>query len=320
LVAAMSFATIQAAYGARHIATYPLTADKVPAVRAYQRIGASYSSLLVSRFAEAMAAGFCAGARNGLTVVDIDSPDDRLVREIQVRFGATPLQVITPSGGRHLYYRHGGEARRHRAFPDVDILGAGNVVCAGSETSKGRYQIERGSLDDLARLPRLAAAPAPSKPGQKVVPGERNTELYRYLARHVAHCDTLDALVDVARTWADDRLEVPLPDAEIVKTASSAWRRRGGRKLFMQHVVEGPKFAALVADVEVWGVCAYLMTENGPAAEFFIADGLGQARGWPRRLVPAVRRTLLSMEIIERVRPPRKGTPALYRWRPPNEE
>jgi hypothetical protein len=320
LVAAMSFADIQAAYGARRVATYPLTADKVPAVRAYQCIGASYSAQLVSRFAEAMAAGFCAGARNGVTVVDIDSTDDRLVHEIQVRFGATPLQVITPSGGRHLYYRHSGEARRPRLLPDVDILGAGNVVCADSETAKGRYQIERGSLDDLPRLPSLAAAPATSQRREKVQLGERNTELYRYLARHAVHCDSLDALLDVARTWADRRLAVPLPDTEIVKTATSAWRRRGERKLFMQHVVEGPKFAALVADVEVWAVCSYLMVENGPAATFLIADDLGKARGWPRRLVPRVRRKLLNMEIVECVRPPRKGAAGLYRWCLPRDE
>jgi len=152
----MSFAQIQAAYGAIRVATYPLTADKVPAVRAYQRIGANYSAQLALRFPEAMAGGFCAGPHSAVTVVDIDSSDDNLVYEVQNRFGSTPLQVVTPSGGRHLYYRYGGETRRIRLLPDVDILGAGNVVCAGSETAKGRYQIERGSLEDVSRLPSMA--------------------------------------------------------------------------------------------------------------------------------------------------------------------
>lgn len=316
----MSFARIQAAYRAIRIATYPLTADKIPAVRAYQRIGANYSARLASRFPEATAAGFCAGSHSAVTVVDIDSNDDHLVQEVQVRFGTTPLQVVTPSGGRHLYYRYGGETRRIRPLPDVDVLGAGNVVCAGSETAKGRYQIERGSLEDICRLPSLATSRLASPRPKQVQPGQRNIELYRHLAKHAPHCDTFDALLDVARTWADRNVSVPLPDAEVVKTATSAWSRRGGRKLFMHHVVEGPKFPALVANVEAWALCAYLMAENGPAAKFFIADGLGPARGWPRRLVPAARRALLSMDIIECVRPPTKGTPALYRWRPPNDE
>ena len=36
----------------------------------------------------------------------------------------------------------------------------------------------------------------------------------------------------------------------------------------MQHVIEGPKFAELTADLEVWGVCSYLLAENGPNTEF----------------------------------------------------
>jgi len=310
----MSFADIQAAYAAYGVATYPLSENKKPAVRAYDRIGAPYSARLALRFSCATAGGFFAGQRNKLTVVDIDSPDDRLVGEIEARFGCTPLQVITPSGGRHLYYRHSGEGRCIRPFPHVDILGAGNVVCAGSETTKGRYRIERGSLDDLDRLPRLAARGAAQCPG-KVQPGERNTELYRYLARHAVHCDTLDALLDVARTWADRRLAEPLPDAEIVKTATSAWRRRGGRKLFMQHVVGSSIYARLAANTDALALWAHLSIENGPSATFYIADGLGKAMGWPTRFVPAARKALLGIGLVECVRRHRKGAPALYRWR-----
>jgi len=57
----------------------------------------------------------------------------------------------------------------------------------------------------------------------------------------------------------------------------------------MQHVFAGPQYAALVANVQAWALCTYLMVENGPAAEFFITDSLGPARGWPRRLVPAAK-------------------------------
>jgi len=312
----MKFADIQRAYGEHGVDCYPLKADKTPAVRAYDRIGAAYSMHLAVRFTDAMAAGFCAGHRNRVTVIDIDSTDDQLVEEVEARFGKSPLHVTTPSGSRHLYYRHRGEARRPRALPDVDILGAGNVVCAGSETAKGRYRIERGSLDDLDRLPRLAAKGAAPQRPERVQPGERNTELYRYLARHTVHCDTLDALLDVARTWADRQLAEPLPDAEIVKTATSAWRRRGGRKLFMQHVVGSSIYARLAANTDALALWAHLSIENGPSATFYIADGLGKAMGWPTRFVPAARKALLDMGLVECVRRHRKGAAALYRWRP----
>jgi hypothetical protein len=37
---AMSFADIQTAYATHRVATYPLSVDKTPAVKAYDRIGA----------------------------------------------------------------------------------------------------------------------------------------------------------------------------------------------------------------------------------------------------------------------------------------
>jgi hypothetical protein len=75
--------------------------------------------------------------------------------------------------------------------------------------------------------------------------------------------------------------------------------------------------ATLIAKPELWTLCSYLMIENGPTAEFMIADGLGEARGWPRRFVPAGRKSLLDMGVVRCVRVPRKGAPGLYRWEKP---
>jgi hypothetical protein len=317
---AVRFADIQAAYGAHRVATYPLKADKTPAVSGYGRIGAPYSAKLARRFPNATAAGFVAGPRNRMTIIDIDSPDDRLAEELEGRFGATPFRVRTPSGGRHLYYRHGGERRQIRALPDVDILGAGNVVAALSIVSNGRYQLERGTLDDLDRLPQIKQLEARSRDGTTICRGQRNTELFRYCRSIVDHCDTYDQLLVTARTWADRRLAEPMPDAEVVKTAASVWRYRGGRRRVMNHIAGRPVFSALSADPAVLGVYAYPSAENGPGAEFMIADGLGPARGWPRRLVPEARRALLVLGIVERIRPAGNGLPALFRWKLPSAD
>jgi hypothetical protein len=221
----MRFADIQAAYAAHRIATYPLSVDKTPAVKAYDRIGAPYSAELALRWPDAKAGGFCAGARNKLTVVDIDGIDDRLVDEIQGRYGATPLHITTPSGGRHLYFKHGGEVRQIRPLPNlpVDILGAGNVVAAGSIVSNGRYEIVRGSLDDLDRLPRLAVSPALPKRPVTIPDGKRDDTLFRKLLRHARHSDDFEALLDVGRTLNMD-CEPPIADNQVAKIARSAWR------------------------------------------------------------------------------------------------
>jgi hypothetical protein len=314
----MSFADIQAAYGAHRIATYPLKADKTPAVSGYGRIGAPYSAALATRFPDATAAGFLAGPRNRVTVIDIDSPDDRLAEEIEGRFGTTPLRVRTPSGGRHLYYRHQGERRLIRALPNVDILGAGNVVAARSTLPNGRYELERGTLEDLDRLQPIRQHEQRSREGTTIPLGRRNTELFRYCRSIVDYCDTHEQLLDAARTWADRRLAEPMSDAEVVKTATSVWRYRDGRRRVMNHILARPVFSALAADPAVLGVYAYLSAENGPGAQFMIADGLGPARGWPRRLVPQARQALLALDIVECVRRPRNGLPGLYRWKLPN--
>ena len=316
----MGFAAIQAAYAAHRVATYPLIDGKSPAVKSYNRIGAPYSAELAVKFRDAKVGGFCAGPRNGITVIDIDTTDLKVVDEIEDTAGPSPLHVVTPSGGRHLYYRNNRERRCIRAWPDVDILGTGNVVCAGSEIAKGRYVIERGSLDDLDRLPRLGLSLSPPARVEKVPVGGRNNELFRHAQSIVAYCDTLDQLLDAARTWADDRLAAPLADAEVVKTCHSVWTYRGGRKRFMNNIFDGPTYSKLTANPDAMALCFYLSCENGPQAEFWIANGLGPARGWPHRMVPRARRALLELGVVKCIRLPRKGAPGLYKWCLPRDE
>jgi hypothetical protein len=82
----------------------------------------------------------------------------------------------------------------------------------------------------------------------------------------------------------------------------------------MNHIVEAQVYASLIADTDALGLFAYLSAENGPDAEFMIADGLGPARGWSHRFVPRTRKALLDMGVVRCVRPRGKNAPALYRW------
>jgi Bifunctional DNA primase/polymerase, N-terminal/Primase C terminal 1 (PriCT-1) len=307
----IAFAQLQEVYAAHRVATYPLSENKMPAIRGYERIGVHGSAQLALKFAEVTAAGFLAGSRNRITVADIDTDDEKLVEEIENRYGATPLLVRTPSGGWHAYYRHAGEARRIRPLPDVDILGGGNVVAALSVVPKGRYEIVRGSLEELDRLPTMRQD---NRPPARIPEGKRNNALFDYCKSVVSHCDDFDQLLDAALTWADARLAVPLPESEIAKTCRSVWDYRGGRKRIMNHIIDSKIYKALAADTDALALFAYLSAENGTDAEFMVADGLGEAMGWPRRFVPAARKTLLDLGIIRCVRRHAVGQPALYRW------
>jgi len=152
-------------------------------------------------------------------------------------------------------------------------------------------------------------------PFERIPEGRRNNELFKYCNSIVGYCDELDQLIDAATTWAADRLASPLSSAEIIKTCDSAWQYRGGRKRIVNHIVERPEYEALVANTGALALFAFLSAENGAGAEFMIANGLGAARGWPRRFVPAGREALLRLGLIECVRLPGKKAPGLYRWR-----
>ncbi len=272
------------------------------------------------RFASANL-GFMCGSHNRLTVVDIDSPADSELQHALAAYGDSPIIVSTPSGGRHVYYAHNDEPRKVR--PDeqhpIDMLGGGLCVAPPSARPSGAsYAWLRGGLADIANgnLPKIrsGAVPKTRLAGPRVQEGERNARLFKYCRQIVGYCDDLDALIDAGRSWADNECAVPLTDAEIVATAYKVWKYQGGRRRVMQNIVESPLFQRLIADVEVWALYAYLATENGPVAHFMVADGLGPARGWPRRMVPRARRALLDLGAIKCVRQPRKGTPGLYRW------
>jgi hypothetical protein len=266
--------------------------------------------------------GFMCGPINRLTVVDVDSPADSKLQHALATYGDSPIIVSTPSGGRHVYYAHNDEPRKIRpdAGHPIDMLGGGLCVAPPSVRPFGAsYAWQRGSLADIANgnLPKIRNGAVPKTDlgrGPRVPIGERNAQLFRYCRQIVGHCDDLDALIDAARSWADNQCVAPLPDAEIIATANSVWKYQGGRKRVMQNIVEAPFYAALVANLPALALYSYLSAENGPNAQFMVADGLGAARGWPQRFVPKARKALLDMGAINCVRFPRKGVPALYRW------
>ena len=157
--------------------------------------------------------GFMCGPINRLTVVDVDSPADSELQHALATYGDTGAIVRTPSGGRHLYYRHDGEGRVIRPDPSrlIDMLGGGLCLAPPSARSSGAsYAWQRGSLDVIANdnLPKIRNGAVPRTRdvgrGPRVQEGERNAQLFRYCRQIVAYCDDLDALIDAARNWADN--------------------------------------------------------------------------------------------------------------------
>jgi hypothetical protein len=123
------FSKWQPRYAKHAVATFPVE-DKVPCVCHWQKVGLKGSAQLALKFPEAQAFGFKCGARNRITVIDIDTNDEGVVEEAIRLFGESPILWRTGGGNYAMPFRYNGEKRRIRAVADlpIDILGEGFVV------------------------------------------------------------------------------------------------------------------------------------------------------------------------------------------------
>lgn len=328
-----SFAQWQPEYAEHGIATFPVKADKTPAVSNYLRMGQRASASLAQKFADADAFGF-ACRRSKLTILDIDSPSERLLADALADFGPTPLIIRSGSGHHQCWYANAGEPRRVRADPSrpIDILGDGFCVAPPSKVAKGSYSIIEGTLDDLASLPtmrQLADAVAPTetdvapsvKAGSGGVPvGQRNSWLWRELMRAARDCPDQAALVEVAGQL-NKRCAETLPDDEVLRTVGSAWDKTAngenwcgeGRVAFSPSLIDN----LLDQDPDAFVLLAILKRHHW-GRQFVVANAMAEHMpkgGWTRQRLAAARRCLISIGHIIEVRPSSSfHGPAIYEF------
>ncbi len=318
------FAQWQPVYAERGIATVPCSPEKAPLVKHPERFGREGSGEIATRFPGATAFGYYAGRRNGLTVLDVDSTDERVLADGISRHGATPLIVRTASRKFHALYRHNGERRKirpWRGFP-VDLLGGGLCIAAPSVLAKGQYQILEGSLDDLNRLPimrglepELYSTHIGPRPQLREGDG-RNNWLFRQLGREAHSCDDFDQLLDRAQTL-NEGIGEPMQEAEVAKIAGSIWKyTTEDRNWFGRHSsrLDLTEVDALVTHPYTMTLLNWLQAHHGPDNTFMIANGLANLLEWPRRPFQAARRQLIESGRIIPLNRPRPGRPVMYRW------
>lgn len=323
------FAEWQPRYAAQGIATFPVN-GKLPAVRNYLRIGLSASRLLCTRFGNAEGLGL-ACRPNGLTVLDVDSSDERILEEAFAEFGPSPFIVRSGSGHFQAWYRHNGERRwirPDRAKP-IDILGDGFVVAPPSRSNSGKYEIIRGSLDDLASLPTLVRSvpdeseniPGWQPPGKKVEEGRRNAELWLACMRKAHGCLNIDELKRYACAMNTSECAVPLSESEVARLVAGVWKKtqsgenwigQGRRVVFRFEDVD----RLLPDNPDAFAVLGLLKRHHGPDDRFVVANAMAPSVGLSLRRFVAARSHLERLGVLELIRPPsaRIG-PALYRFK-----
>ncbi len=327
----------QPAYAAQGVATFPvlLTDDtKRPAITHYGKVGLPGSADLATKrqFASVNALGFMAGARSRVTILDVDSSDEKVLTRALDRHGQTPLIVRTASGKFHALYRYNGERRRIRPWGKrlpIDILGRNGFVVAPPSsqggTAKGQYEIIQGNLRDLERLPVLrglepeALDRIPNKEWKDLREHDgRNLALFRQLGKEAHHMKSFDEVLDRAASLNSQFAE-PMSADEAIKVARSVWKMQSegrnhiGRTYLPFDVAEAKQI--ITEEPDLWMLVSLLQTTNGPTAKFMATnEWLAKTLRWSPSRVRAARRRMLEEGYAREVSAPRPGRATLYRW------
>jgi hypothetical protein len=315
----------QGIYAERGIATIPCGAEKTPLVKHPERFGRDASREIATKFPDARAFGYYAGRRNGITVLDVDTTDEKVLAAALDRHGHTPIIVKTGSGKYHALYRHNGERRSIRAWKGlpIDLLGAGLCIAPPSIVAKGQYEIIEGHLDDLDRLPimreiddRLYADVGPRPRSQMFAHDGRNVDFFPLLMREAHHCDDYEQLLDRAETLNSQYGE-PMEQARVIRTAKSVWgytergENRFGTFGSWSTLEEVKEF---IDDPDGFYLLSFLRAHQGPDATFMVANGLAEIFGWRRHRLADARQRIIERGHIKAIRQAGRGHPGLYQW------
>lgn len=325
------FADWQPQYAAHGIATFPVR-DKRPAVRGYLKVGERTSEQLALKFSNDNTFGF-ACKRSRITVLDIDTPDDKVLTDALDRHGTTPLVIRSGSGNYQAWYRHNGEGRCIRPDPSkpIDILGDGFVVAPPSMGSKGQYQIIAGTLDDLDTLPILGCPDLPTNKKHNTPPlsfcplsgsvqksdGARNETLWRECMKMARGCHGIEQLMEKAMD-CNAAYYKPLPAEEVLKIVASAWGYEvegknwfghGARIIFAVDEVDN-----LLKDNQDAYILLSVLKRHHWGRNFSVANGMAEDIGWRRQRLASARLHLIECGHIEELRPAMRHSPAVYRF------
>src|SRR5262249_25815937 len=103
------FSRWQPRYAEREIPTFPVDETKRPRIRGWQRVGLKGSAELANKFDDADALGYVTGRRSNVTVLDIDTTDERVAADAIQRHGQPAIIV---SAGRQRLCACGPEQDR----------------------------------------------------------------------------------------------------------------------------------------------------------------------------------------------------------------
>ena len=186
--------------------------------------------------------GIATGKVSNITVIDCDNPN-LSVEELEKEFGASNFIVSTPSGGKHLYYQHGGESKKTNFDGrKIDLIGSGCFIIAPNSFNckkNGHYKLVKGGFDDLTNLSELKANLIDYEPKNElsaisrnfsvgsdlqIAEGQRNTHLFYQLKKMARSHRSFESLQERAFEINQFSFSKPLDAEEVISVAKSVWK------------------------------------------------------------------------------------------------
>ncbi|SFD67398.1 bifunctional DNA primase/polymerase [Roseivivax sediminis] len=318
------FAQHVADFAERGLAAFPVdTRAKRPAVKGWQQASAVKSRAWARspKLAAADGVGLLMGKPSGVVEVDVDAAGEAWLAVAVDRFGETPIKIRTASGKSKLWYRHNGEGRHIRPFPDepIDILGNGFTIAPPSrrEDLGTCYAFVTGGLDDVANLPTMPPTERQTDTQRltgSAANGARNVSLWRWCMTEARHCEDVEALSAAAAAW-NGALIAPLSAREVEQCARSAWKYEAAGRNFIglkkPQLTNGDRIMdGLIDHPEAYALYLLFQRWHGNRNSFAIAPTAMSSAGsppWPRRRIESARDILLERGFLAEVRSPDKS-------------
>jgi len=200
--------------------------------------------------------GIVTGAVSGLIVLDIDPAHggEESLGQIEREHGTLPRtpEVVTGSGGRHVYFAHPGGIVHNRVgiLPGIDLRGDGGCVVAppSLHQSGRRYRWAPGHEPGhcpLASFPSWLVEVVGER-GERtghpltywrklvadgVTEGERNNTIASLTGHLLWHGVDPEVALELLLCWNRVRCRPPLPDDEVIRTVDSIARLHQQREV-----------------------------------------------------------------------------------------
>ncbi|SHJ24304.1 bifunctional DNA primase/polymerase [Wenxinia saemankumensis] len=190
---------------------FPVGPDKVPLISGWQAKATHDPDVIAGwKAAGARAWGIPCGAANNVFVIDLDVDKQTGERIGEASLLALPryaglidhAAITTPSGGRHIYFRHfdGARSSTSKLGPKIDTRGEGGfVVAPGSITAAGIYE---GAIpDELPAVPfglramLLQSPPAPARTTERETPTGEVQELLGHVSADLPYAEWVSVLM-----------------------------------------------------------------------------------------------------------------------------